>query len=201
MRVTIAVLAVLAFAAPASAQQKQQPQTSVTSAFSGFSTRSDEPTNIEADNLEVRDQQQAAIFTGNVLMTQGVSTLKSRKLTIYYYNKSDRPAAAAPVKQGETKAPGAAATPESGREIKRMEAEGDVVVTQNDQKATGQRGVFDTQANTAELFGGVVVSQNDNVIRGDRLHVDLTTQTSRVESGAAGRVQGIFKPRQQANAR
>jgi lipopolysaccharide export system protein LptA len=206
MRVTIAVLAVLAFAAPASAQQKQQPQqpqSSVTSAFSGFSTRSDEPTNIEADNLEVRDQQQAAIFSGNVLMKQGISTLKSHKLTIYYYDKSNRPPAApaTTAKQGETNAPGAAATPESGREIRRMEAEGDVVVTQNDQTATGQRGVFDTQANTAELFGGVVVSQNDNVIRGDRLHVDLTTQTSRVESGSAGRVQGIFKPRQQANAR
>lgn len=198
MRLTIAVLAVLASAAPLAAQQ---PQSSVTSAFSGFSVRSDEPTNIEADNLEVKDQEQSALFTGNVVMKQGISTLKSRKLTIYYYEKGDKPAAApATPKQGETKG-AEGAKPESGREIKRMEAEGDVVVTQNDQVATGQRGVFDTQKNTAELFGGVVVTQNDNVIRGDRLHVDLTTQTSRIESGAAGRVQGVFKPKQQGAAR
>ncbi|WP_271167332.1 LptA/OstA family protein [Hansschlegelia plantiphila] len=193
MRLTIAAFAVLALAAPATAQQ------AVTSAFSGFSVRSDEPTNVEADNLEVRDQEHAAIFSGNVVMKQGISTLQTRKLTIYYYDK-DKPAPAAgnapkPI-QGETKNPSGGAKPESGRDIRKMEAEGDVVVTQNDQKATGARGVFDTQANTADLTGGVVVTQGDNVIRGDRLHVNLTTQTSRIESsGGGGRVQGVFKPK------
>ncbi|HVI29794.1 LptA/OstA family protein [Hansschlegelia sp.] len=196
MRFPLAVLAVLAVASPAAAQQQQQ---GVTSAFSGFSLKSDEPVNIEADNLEVRDQEQSAIFTGNVVMKQGESTLTARKLTIFYFEKNkspDKNAGGAKPTQGETKAPAGGATPETGRDIRRMEAEGDVVVTQKDQRATGARGVFDTQANTADLTGGVVVTQNDNVVRGDRLHVNMTTQTSRIESGGGGRVQGVFKPRQ-----
>lgn len=194
MRLTLAVLAAVALATPALAQQPQSG--SVTSAFSGFSAKSDEPVNVEADNLEVKDQEQAAVFTGNVVLTQGGSTVKARKLTIFYYKKGEAPKTAqkAP-QQGQTA--GAQTAPETGRDIRRMEAEGDVVVTQRNQKATGARGVFDVQSNKVDLSGGVVVSQDDNVIRGERLHVDLTTQISRVEGGGgSGRVQGVFRPKQ-----
>lgn len=194
MRLTLAALAALCLATPAAAQQAQQ-QGSVTSAFSGFSAKSNEPVNVEADNLEVKDQEQAAVFTGNVVLTQGGSTVKARKLTIFYYKKGEGPKAQKGPQQGETA--GAQTAPEAGRDIRRMEAEGDVVVTQRNQKATGARGVFDVQSNKVDLTGGVVVSQDDNVIRGERLHVDLTTQISRVEGGGgSGRVQGVFRPRQ-----
>lgn len=191
MRLTLAAFAVLAFAVPAAAQQ----QGAVTSAFSGFSTKSNDPVNVEADNLEVRDQDQTAIFSGNVQLKQGGSIVNSRKLTIYYYQKGQGPKAEGP-KQGETAGHQGDNKPETGRDIRRMEAEGDVVVTQRNQRATGARGVFDVQANKVELSGGVTVSQDDNVIKGDRLKVDLNTQTSRVEGGGTGRVQGVFNPRQ-----
>lgn len=189
MRLTLAAFAVLALPAAALAQQPQGG--SVTSAFSGFSTKSDEPVNVEADNLEVRDNENAAVFSGNVILKQGGSTINTRKLTIYYYQKGQGPKAQARPTQGETS--GGGAKPEAGRDIRRMEAEGDVVVTQRNQRATGARGTFDVESNKVELSGGVVVTQDDNVIRGDRLKVDLTTQTSRVEGGG-GRVQGVFRP-------
>ena len=197
MRLTLAAFAALLIAAPALAQPAKD--SSVTSAFSGFSAKSDEPVNVEADNLEVKDQEQAAVFTGNVVLTQGGSTVKAKRLTIYYYKKGEGPKAQGAdqkgPKQGETS--GAPAAPEAGRDIRRMEAEGDVVVTQKNQKATGARGTFDVAANKVELSGGVVVSQDDNVIRGERLKVDLTCQVSRIEGGGgSGRVQGVFKPRQ-----
>lgn len=191
------ILAVIAAVSAVSAAKAQQNQSSVTSAFSGFSTKSDEPVNVEADNLEVRDQDQSAVFSGNVVAKQGDSVLNSRKLTIFYYQKGESPKAddRGTPKQGETA--GAQAKPETGRSIRRMEAEGDVVVTQRNQRATGARGVFDVAANKVELTGGVVVSQDDNVIKGDRLKVDLNTQTSRVEGGGSGgRVQGVFTPKQ-----
>ena len=195
MRLTLAALAVLACAFPAEAQQ---PQT-VTSAFTGFSSKSDEPVNVEADNLEVRDQEQSAVFSGNVVLTQGGSTVKAKKLTIFYFAKGDSPKAQKPDGGGVRPAQGetggqAAAKPETGRDIRKMEAEGDVVVTQRNQRATGAHGTFDIAANKVELSGGVVVTQDDNVIRGERLKVDLNTQTSRVEGGG-GRVQGVFKPK------
>ncbi|WP_155905113.1 LptA/OstA family protein [Methylopila sp. M107] len=195
MRLILAALAVLAV--PSAVQAQQQNQGAVTSAFSGFSTKSDDPVNVEADNLEVRDQDQSAVFSGKVVLKQGGSIVNARKLTIYYYQKGQTPAAKTDgsPKQGETA--GGAAKPETGRSIRRMEAEGDVVVTQRNQRATGARGVFDVESNKVELTGGVVVSQDDNVIKGDRLRVDLTTQTSRVEGGGSGRVQGVFTPKQQ----
>jgi lipopolysaccharide export system protein LptA len=197
MRLTLAALAVVAFAAPAAAQGQQG---SVTSAFSGFSAKSNEPVNVESDNLEVRDQDQAAVFSGNVVLKQAGSTVTARKLTIFYYKKGEGPKPAgsgqgARPAQGETRAPEGGSAPEAGRDIRRMEAEGDVTVTQRNQKASGARGTFDVESNKVELSGGVVVSQNDNVIRGERLRVDLTTQTSRIEGGG-GRVQGVFRPQQ-----
>ncbi len=91
-----------------------------------------------------------------------------------------------------------AATPGPGgqQRIKRLEARGGVVVTQKDQTATGETGVFDMKSNTVTLTGAVVMTQGQNILRGDRLVVDLTSGVSRVEFGKNGRdrVQGLFVP-------
>jgi lipopolysaccharide export system protein LptA len=92
-----------------------------------------------------------------------------------------------------------AATPGPGGEqrIKRLEARGGVVVTQKDQTATGELGIFDMKSNTVTLTGNpVVMTQGQNVLRGERLIVDMTSGVSRVESGknGQGRVQGLFQP-------
>jgi len=76
--------------------------------------------------------------------------------------------------------------------IKRLEAKGNVVVTQKDQVVTGETAVFDTKTNLVTMLGGVVLTQGKNVLRGDRLLVDMTTGVSRVESDS-GRVQGLFQ--------
>jgi lipopolysaccharide export system protein LptA len=85
------------------------------------------------------------------------------------------------------------ATPGPGgsSSIKRLEARGDVRVTQKDQVVTGESAVFDTKTNLVTMLGGVVLTQGQNVLRGDRLLVDMTTGVSRVESDS-GRVQGLF---------
>ena len=75
--------------------------------------------------------------------------------------------------------------------IRRLEAKGNVVVTQKDQVVTGETAIFDTKANLITMTGGVVLTQCKNVLRGDRLLVDMTTGVSRVESDS-GRVQGLF---------
>jgi lipopolysaccharide export system protein LptA len=77
-----------------------------------------------------------------------------------------------------------------------LEARGGVVVTQKDQTATGESGLFDMKSNTVTLIGNVVMTQGQNVLRGERLVVDLTSGVSKVESGknGQGRVQGLFLP-------
>ncbi|MFC5067573.1 LptA/OstA family protein [Flaviflagellibacter deserti] len=161
-------------------------QQAVTDAFKGFSGRSDQPVKIEADRLDVRESDQAAIFTGNVFVQQGDSTLRSSKLTVFYDNK--------PAAKGAAPA-AAAASSQAGRNIRRIEAEGSVVVQSKDQHATGDRGIFDLPSNTVTVTGNVVLTQGQNVLRGNKLVVDLTTQQSKLESAASGgRVQGVFGP-------
>ena len=74
-----------------------------------------------------------------------------------------------------------------------------MLVTQKDQTAKGDNGMFDVKANTVTLTGNVVVTQGANVLRGDRMVVDLTTGVARVESGQSKtgerqRVEGLFNP-------
>jgi lipopolysaccharide export system protein LptA len=122
-----------------------------------------------------------------VQVIQGDTEMRCRTLVVVYEQDTDKP--------GSTVK---AATPGPGGEqrIKRLEAKGSVVVTQNDQVATGDTALFDMQSNTVTMSGKVVVTQGQNVLRGDRLVVDMTTGLSRVESGdkSGGRVQGLFLP-------
>jgi len=86
-----------------------------------------------------------------------------------------------------------------GQQIKRVEARGDVLVTQKDQTAKGEMGVFDIKTNNITLTGNVVVTQGTNVLTGERMVVNLTTGVTTVESGksSSGKsapVTGMFSP-------
>jgi lipopolysaccharide export system protein LptA len=159
------------------------------SPLQGLSMNKDQPVQIEAATLEVRDKQRQATFSGGVKLTQGETVLKCKMLVVFYED-----AAAAPqAKKGA--APAQAAAPGGNQQIKRAEARGDVLVTQKDQTASGENGIFDLKANTVTLTGNVVVTQGQNVMRGERMVVELTTGVVRVESGkGGGPVQMLMVP-------
>ena len=193
MRNSLAIamlIAALAAVAPASAQ-KSQPAANKgpPNAVQGFSKNRDKPIHIEARRLEVRDKEKVATFYDSVQVIQGDTELRCKTLTVYYEREEDK-------KAGANTAPAAAPGPEGSQKIKKLDARGGVVVTQNDQVATGDSALFEMASNTVTMIGNVVVTQGQNVLRGDRLVVDLTTGLSRVESGkgADGRVQGLFIP-------
>jgi len=172
----------------------------VPNAMQGFSQNRDQPIQIEAATLEMRDKKKEATFSGNVKVVQGDTTMTSKTLVVFY-ESTGAPAGGAPAatpanaKAAPAKgAPIPAATPGPGgaSSIKRLEARGNVVVTQKDQVVTGETAVFDTKTNLVTMLGGVVLTQGKNVLRGDRLMVDMTTGVSRVESDK-GRVQGLFQ--------
>ena len=163
----------------------------------GFSQNRDQPIQIEAATLEMRDKKKEATFSGNVKVVQGDTTMTSKTLVVYY--ELSGAATGAPARgsgagqrQGRPPAKGGsipAATPGPGgaSSIKKLVAQGNVVVTQKDQVVTGESAVFDTRTNLVTMQGGVVLTQGKNVLRGDRLMVDMTTGVSRVESDS-GRV-------------
>ena len=176
--------AVLLAAGPIGAQPTKGPP----NALQGFSQNRDQPVHIEAATLEVRDKDKVATFSGNVHVTQGDTGMRCKSLVVFYEQEGDT----------DNNKSVALANPGPGgqQRIKRLEARGGVVVTQKEQTATGDLGLFDMQTNTVTLTGNVVMTQGQNVLRGDRLVVDLTSGVSRVESGknGQGRVQGLFLP-------
>jgi lipopolysaccharide export system protein LptA len=196
----VALVLGAAIAAAAQPAQKDQPG----GAMQGLQLNRDQPVKIESDALEVRDKSQQATFIGKVKLTQGDTILQCARLVIFYEDGSAAPAQ----KKGspQTAQKGAPAAQKSGaglgggtQQIKRAEARGDVLVTQKDQTAKGDNGIFDVKANTVTLTGNVVVTQGANVLRGDRMVVDLTTGVARVESGQTKtgerqRVEGLFNP-------
>jgi lipopolysaccharide export system protein LptA len=166
----------------------------VPNAMQGFSQNRDQPIQIEAATLEMRDKKKEATFSGNVKVVQGDTTMTSKKLVVFYDTASPPAASGANTKAAAKSAPIPSATPGPGgsSSIRRLEAQGNVVVTQKDQIVTGETAVFDTKTNLVTMLGGVVLTQGKNVLRGDRLMVDMTTGVSRVESDS-GRVQGLFQ--------
>ena len=192
-KLSIAAAMTAALAMPgAYAQTPAQPAAQPASkgppnALQGFSQNRDQPVHIESATLEVRDKDKIATFSGDVRVVQGDTRMRSKTLVVFYDDDEEA--------KGKTLQ---AATPGPGgqQKIKRLEARGSVVVTQKDQTATGELGIFDMKTNTVTLHTNVMMTQGQNVLRGDRLAVDLTTGVSRVESGknGQGRVQGLFLP-------
>jgi lipopolysaccharide export system protein LptA len=172
----------------------QSTMSGVPNAMQGFSQNRDQPIQIEAASLEMRDKKKEATFAGNVKVVQGDTTMTSKTLVVFYESSSGqattpaanaKPAAKSATMQSATPGPGGASS------IKRLEARGSVVVTQKDQVVTGETAIFDTKTNLITMVGGVVLTQCKNVLRGDKLYVDMTTGVSRVESDS-GKVQGLF---------
>jgi lipopolysaccharide export system protein LptA len=139
-----------------------------------------QPVKIEAATLEVRDKDKKATFSGNVHVVQGETDLRCNILVVYYDNGAAKSRSRGAKSQN------------SEQQIRRMEATGNVVITQKDQRATGDRGNFDMRTNMMTLSGNVIVTRGKDVLRGERLLVNLTTGVSRMEAGG-GRVEGLFR--------
>jgi len=164
--------------------------TGVPNALQGFSQNRDEPVHITSRRLEVRDKDKIATFLGDVHVTQGDTNMTCQTLVVFYEQSATTGTATVATQ----------ATP-GGQQVRRLLAQGGVVVNRKDQTATGHEGVFDMKTNTVTLEGDVVVTQCQNVVHGERLTVDLTTGVSHIEAGksAHGRVEGLFVPGQQSH--
>ncbi len=170
--VAAVLMAAVPLCAPLLAQGRGKPD-GVPNAVQGFSVNREKPVQIEATTLEVRDKQKIATFTGNVHVVQGDTTMRCKVLVVHY--------------DGDAEGGMKSATPGPGgsQQITRLVAKGGVVVTQADQTATGDNGLFDMKSNTITLTGNVVVSQGKNVVRGERLVVDMTSGVSKIDAGAS----------------
>src|SRR5262245_40873874 len=137
-RTGLAAVAAVAFVAlahaqpPAPAAQPSGPA----NALQGFAQNRDQPVKIDAGQLEVRDKDKVATFSGNVKVVQGDTTMRAKVLAVFYDGNGSTANALTSAKPG----------PGGQQRIRRLEAKGGVKVCQNDQVVTGDVGTFDMQA-------------------------------------------------------
>ncbi len=137
------------------------------------------PIEITADTLEVRQDENLAIFRGDVDAIQGNMLLKADMLVVHYRENKESP-----------DKPG----------ISQIDAEGNVFVSSPNETAQGVRGIYDVDNKKIWLAGQVVLTQGDNIIQGEQLELDLVTGKSKVSSTTTGdgkreRVRGLFVPK------
>ena len=146
-----------------------------------FQLSSDEPVQIEADRLDVRDNEGKAIFSGNVQVVQGEISLRASEMTVSY------------AREGGESAGSAAGGLGSAGNIRRIDATGGVSVRSGDQVATGDQGSFDMASETVTLTGDeVVLTDAGNVIRGCRLTIAMATGNADVQPCGNWRVQVLI---------
>src|SRR6202011_1930185 len=83
----------------------QSAMTGVPNAMQGFSQNRDQPIQIEAATLEMRDKKKEATFSGNVKVIQGDTTMTSKILVVFYESASAAAAPAAGTKTAAKPAP------------------------------------------------------------------------------------------------
>jgi len=152
---------------------------------SGLSKTSKDPIAIEADSLQVFDKESKAIYSGNVVVTQGTTVMKAQKMVIFYAHADDAPGAKA---QPEGQSGG----PDGTTSVKRVEAEGGVVIIEKDQVATGDQGIYDGTTDIITMTGNVALSRGPNVTKGQKLVYNLGTGIANVDAGSLGRVSSSF---------
>ena len=175
------------------------------STLSGLKLSGDKPIQIESDKLEVHQNENLAIFTGDVSVVQGPTLLKAGRMKVYYV-KSDAAAdgkAKKPATEGATggdKAPASGGvSPMSGSaNIDHLEIDGKVYIKSDDQVATGDSGTFDMKSQVLVLSGKkVVLSQGSNVLVGCKLTVQMQTGLAQVDA-CGGRVMMSLTPQSQS---
>ncbi len=133
----------------------------------------DQPIDINADNLEVQQDKNLAIFTGNVIAVQGRIKLRAEQLRVWYRPASDR--------AGEN----AAST------IVRIDAVNNVFVSSATETAQGDIGIYEVAKQQLTLTGTVILTRGENVLRGKKLVMNMATGRSQI---SGGRVHGRFVP-------
>ncbi|MHC5306230.1 LptA/OstA family protein [Bartonella sp. LJL80] len=156
-----------------------------------------EPVELNADDLEMRDKDGVAIFTGNVSVVQGDRILRTSKLIVHYAKAPDAAGGDAQAKPAGASAGGLGTTG-----VEKMEASGKVYIKTATQVATGDQGVFDGKSNVMVLTGSrVILTDGDNVATGCKLTAHMDTGKAFLESckssGKKGRVSIIMNRNEQ----
>jgi len=133
------------------------------------SSRNRGPVEVSADQLEVDDQAQTLVFSGNAVATQDDVTIHGDRLTVKYTGEK--------------------------RDIEQVIAEGSVRIVQETRVATGEKAILYQVEERIVLTGSPKVSDGDDFVQGQEITIFLNDRRSVVTGGAGGRVKAVFTPK------
>lgn len=154
------------------------------SPFGGFKHDATQPIEVAADSLEVRNADKVAVFRGQVDVRQGEMRMRADRIEISYGGEGSE---TSPVQSG---------IPGAGGSIDRLQAIGDVIISNGKEQAEASFADYDVSTGQIALTGDVMLVQGQNVLTGDKLIIDLISGTGRMEGG---RIRTIIQPSQRAN--
>lgn len=112
------------------------------------------PVEVAADALSVNQDDGTAIFSGNVVITQGDMILSAPSVLVVYK--------------------------EDSQQIATLEASGGVTLVSGADAAEATSAQYDIDAGTVLLKGNVLLNQGSNVMSGDQITINLTNGTAQV---------------------
>lgn len=131
--------------------------------FPGHNTNA--PVDYAADRIELQDKQNRVVLSGNVDVHQGELRLQAARSVVNFTNVGSL-------------------------QIQRITASGGVVVTRDDETATGDVGIYDFNQKIITMSGNATLKRgNGDTLHGGRFVIDLK---SGVSSASGGRVSGTF---------
>ena len=130
--------------------------------------KSKSPVEVSADRLEVDDQAQTLVFSGNAVATQDDVTIHGDRLTLKYTGEE--------------------------REIEQVFAIGSVRIIQGTRVATGEKAILYHLEERIVMTGSPKVSDGDNFVQGQEITIYLNDKRSVVTGGEGGRVNAVFTP-------
>ena len=140
-----------------------------------------EPIEINADTLEVFQEENRAVFTGHVVAIQGDVRLKSEKMNVFYRNTENKE--------------------DAQNAIKKIDVSGSVFLSTPEETASGNFGTYDVENNKIHLNDNVVLTREKNVLKGNKLTYDMNSGRSVIGGGAKAtqggkkdRVRALFLP-------
>lgn len=173
-------LAVASLATAASAQ-------STTKQMDGMKLSNDKPIQIQSDQLEIKDQEKKAYFTGNVEVVQGTTTMKADKMTVLY--KGD------PAGGNSADSGGSASITSGKQDIDKIFVNGKVFLNSGTQTASGDDGVYDMPSQIFTLTGSkVVLTDGPNVLTGCKLIVHVDSGEAKLDN-CGKRIEIMLDPK------
>lgn len=146
---------------------------------------SKEPIEIVSDRMDAFNEKKLVIFSGNVVATQGDREIKSDRLLLYY-------------KKGTGKKDKIGAKEIEGTgDLEKIEAKGNVIVTQKEKVATGDDAVYLQDSGQIIMTGNATLHDGKNLIKGDKVIVFVNEDRGTVESDPKKRVKAIIYPQEQ----